>query len=318
MAPAGEMWGIATYFNATGSPWLPANLRRFCAGVRRQGLKLLIVELAPDGGRYEVADELCDLVVRRRGASLLWQKERLLNLGIAELPPECDSVVWLDADVVFERDDWVAATRQRLETCAAVQPFESACWLGPYESGAPREMAPGLGEGKTQRGMAATLADHPNRRRALADHFLHGHPGFAWAIRREVIERHGFYDRAVLGGGDTIQGHALYGDADFWRGRNFYSRELTRHELSAVAEWSAPLADDVSGRIGWVPGRVLHLFHGEMARRRYVERLQILKENDYDPRADIALDPSGCWRWSSEKPALHAAVAAYFAQRSAP
>ena len=35
----------------------------------------------------------------------------------------------------------------------------------------------------------------------------------------------------------------------------------------------------------------------------------------FDPQADIALAESGCWRWSSDKPELHRAVAEFFVKR---
>src|SRR3954452_243748 len=166
MPLAAAMWGVATYFRSTPSRWMRPNLLRFGERVRRQGLKLLIVELALGDQPYEVGDDVADLVIRRRARNLLWQKERLLNIGIAPLPADCEGVVWLDADVLFENDGWVEQTARLLDDHAAVQPFDTACWLDPDE-----------GVSMTQRGIAATLADHPSRRSALADHYIHGHPG---------------------------------------------------------------------------------------------------------------------------------------------
>ena len=40
-----------------------------------------------------------------------------------------------------------------------------------------------------------------------------------------------------------------------------------------------------------------------------------LAEFDFDPAADIALDRSGCWRWNSAKPRLHAWLQEYFESR---
>ena len=41
--------------------------------------------------------------------------------------------------------------------------------------------------------------------------FVIGHPGFAWAARREVITSAGFYDRSIIGGGDRIMLNAFTG-----------------------------------------------------------------------------------------------------------
>jgi len=67
--------------------------------------------------------------------------------------------------------------------------------------------------------------------------------------------------------------------------------------------------------MSYVPGRVFHLWHGDLRNRRYGERYRVPEFLDFDPGADIAIDESGCWRWSSDKPALHEYVLNYFAQR---
>src|SRR3954471_10354403 len=97
--PADDFWGIAAVF--APSPASVANLRRFSEGVRRQGLPLLIVELAFDDRPFRAPDAAADLVVRLRTRTVLWHKERLFNLAIQQLPPGCRYVAWLDADVLF-------------------------------------------------------------------------------------------------------------------------------------------------------------------------------------------------------------------------
>jgi hypothetical protein len=311
----GELWGVATFFNPTGSPILRENLALFSHGVRGQGIKLLVAELAFGDKSFEVPDKLADVVLRWRSDTVLWHKERLLNLGIEHLPRECDKVVWLDADILFENLAWVEETRRLLETYVVLQPYDTACWLPCGTHAASPYLSQGLGGGQSMRGMAFTLTHCHNRRRVLADYFEHGHSGFAWAMRRDVLDHHRLYDRRILGGGDIVIAHAIYGDRDFWRGRNVYCRHMTKKELASIADWSWRLDADVQGRVGYVPGRVLHLWHGELAQRHYVERLRILKENDFDPAQDVALDALGCWRWNSDKPNLHRRVRDYFAAR---
>ena len=64
--------------------------------------------------------------------------------------------------------------------------------------------------------------------------------------------------------------------------------------------------------MGYVPGR---LWHGDLRHRRYGDRYRVREFLDFDPSADIAIDDSGCWRWSSDKPDLHEYVYNYFDQR---
>ena len=313
------MWAITAFFNPTDSPALLENLQQFAPRVRRQGARLLIVELAFEDAPFVVDEALADRVVRLRSPDILWQKERLLNIGVAALPRDAEHVAWLDGDVIFENDAWVAETTAALADAAIVQPFASAAWLRPGERSAPPCLPPGIGEGREMGGFAATLAalDGEARRRALLDYTTHGHTGFAWAARRALLETHGLYDRAIVGGGDLINAHVFAGDADYLRGRGYCARMLTPAERAAVRAWGSDVARATGGRLGWVPGRVLHLFHGWLSRRAYDARTHILRDGAFDPLVDIAHDEGSAWRWAGATPELRARVREYFGARLA-
>lgn len=306
---AGALWGITTYSNPIRYANKLPHLRIFSERIRRQGLPLCIVELVTDGP-FEVDDALADLVLRVRSDAVMWQRERLLNIGLAALPGECDRVVWVDADLLFENDDWVAETRARLEEFAVVQPFDTASYLPP---GAIDPDAASATE--TRRGIAFTLSTHPDRPRALANYVEHGHTGFGWGFRRSIVARHGYYDGLVVGGADIVMAHAVYDDELFFAGRNYVSRRLPPRVLSHAAAWAAPVRAEVHASVGYTPGTVHHLWHGDMGRRRYVERLDLLRAADFDPAADIRVNDDGCWTWGSDKPALHRAVGDYLVGR---
>lgn len=63
-------------------------------------------------------------------------------------------------------------------------------------------------------------------------------------------------------------------------------------------------------------GTAFHLWHGELSDRQYAERHQRLREFNLDPFSDIARDENGCWRWNTDKGAMHAAVRRYFETRN--
>ncbi|MDP1569406.1 MAG: hypothetical protein Q8L86_05325 [Vicinamibacterales bacterium] len=305
-----DFWALTTVFEPVPRTTTLGHLALSARALRAQGVPLAIVELAFGDAPFRVADEAADLVVRRRSRTTLWHKERLLTLGVAALPEACRAVAWIDADVIFEDAGWADATRAQLKTVAVVQPFETACWLGPGETAAAAG-AP------TLPGFAATMARTADRRAALTRFERHGHTGFAWAARRDFLTAHGLYDRAIVGGGDFIAAHAFAADHDYLRGRHLALRRSPPAERAAIAAWGTPVAEATGGRIGWVPGRVLHLHHGDWQSRGYDERQAILHRAEFDPMADLTLDEAGCWQWASDKPALHAEVAAYFAARAA-
>jgi hypothetical protein len=213
----------------------------------------------------------------------------------------------------------VEQTRALLDQHVVVQPFEVACWLPEGATSAPDDLQAGdLAdlEGRQIAGFAAALAQAPDRRRALALNDRYWHTGFAWAARRELLDRHGLYDRAILGGGDLIAAHAFAADTDFLRGRHLYLREIVPPERRAIGAWGERVAEDTGGRVGWIAGRVCHLYHGPLAARRYVDRQQILRDAGFDPDTDLTADAAGCWQWNSAKPVLHAQVSDYFASRA--
>jgi len=316
---AGDLWGVTTWFNLRRHPLPLQNLQTFCRRVREQGLKLLIVELAFGDAPFELHEDLCDLLIRRRTQTVLWQKERMLNLGIAHLPPACDKVAWLDGDLIFENDDWVAQTSQLLESYVVVQPYETACWLPRDTETMPADAQRGIAEGRYLPGMVRGLSSYATdaeRNRALGNYLYAGHTGFAWSARRSLLERHGLYDRDIAGGGDVAIAHSLLGDEEFWQGKRFYCRWLTANTLADIARWGRAVHQDVAGSIAWTPGRVLHLWHGSIRSRHYTTRLKILHNSAFDACSDLAIDETGCWRWNSDKPILHDGVRDYLAART--
>jgi hypothetical protein len=85
-----------------------------------------------------------------------------------------------------------------------------------------------------------------------------------------------------------------------------------RHYLA----WARPYSASVMGRVGSVRGRLFHLWHGDIKDRRYGERHSRMQAFEFDPFDDIALGQDGCWRWNSDKKALHTFVRSYFESRN--
>jgi hypothetical protein len=92
--------------------------------------------------------------------------------------------------------------------------------------------------------------------------------------------------------------------------------QMSAHREEHYLAWARPYFETVRGRVGYIPGRLFHLWHGAMRDRRYEERHRSLKAFHFDPFTDIALGDSGCWRWSSDKRELHAFVSRYFESRN--
>ncbi len=115
-----DLWSITAYFNPLGSARRLDNYRAFRAALR---CRLVTVELG--FGEFALDTGDADILVQIPGRDLLWQKERLLNIALEQLPDDCDKVAWLDSDIVFVRRDWAAATSRALDDHRIVQPFST-------------------------------------------------------------------------------------------------------------------------------------------------------------------------------------------------
>ena len=143
--------------------------------------------------------------------------------------------------------------------------------------------------------------------------FLHGGPtqGLAWAARRTLLDKHGLYDGSIVGGGDRAIVCAALGRFDYC----VEAQRLGSREEKHYRRWGEPFFADVRAQVGYLEGRIFHLWHGNVKARGYARR-HCLAELGFDPFTDIAVDANGCWRWNSDKPDLHEYVRSYFASRN--
>ncbi len=307
----GKLWALTCYFNPEGYRSKRDNFRRFREGLAQQGVPLFAVELAFDDRAFELGPQDAEglLQVRCGSEGLLWQKERLLNLGLKALPADCDKVAWLDADILFSRPDWAEATAEALQRYVCVQCFTLSVRLRPDEVDTPaQDLELGASEHQVLHSMALGHALHgPD---CLDRYLLHGHSGYAWAGRRRVLERHGFYDCNILGNADLNIGHALLGGPAAIR-----AERLSTAAQGHVRAWADAIYTDVQGSVGYIDGLVRHLWHGTKQDRRYHERLEVLVDEDFDPATDLELNAQGLYRWATDKPGLHTWCKAYFGAR---
>jgi hypothetical protein len=306
---SGEIWGIVAYFNPVQYANKLQNLLWCSNRVRNQGLKLLVVELCFNDSPYVIPDNSADLVIRLRSTCVLWQKERLINIGVEKLPPICDKIVWLDADVAFEDPDWVRKTAKALEQASLVQPYSVAWWLPRDQQAIPDHMTANSFE-RIKHGFAFTH----NAERSTPT--LSGHPGFAWAAHRDILHRCGLYDRCIIGGADLAIAAAPFPDDHVAELREWLLRFCSVAQREDYVSWRNTFRKAVDTKISYVDGTVFHRWHGDQHDRSYAARHLMLKTANFNPWVDLTFDHDECWSWNSQKPSLHQAVAAYFRNRN--
>ncbi|HET8799047.1 MAG TPA: hypothetical protein VFO89_15240 [Thermoanaerobaculia bacterium] len=298
-----RVWVVTSFFNPARFATKRRNYERFRAGLAAAGVPCLTVECAFDGLPFELRASSSVLHVRSR--DVLWQKERLLNVAITALPRTCTKVVWLDCDVLFESSRWVADVDAVLERCAVMQPFTTVVRL-------PRGAVDDDGTGKRWTSFSAVYERDPALA-ASGDFAPHGHTGFAWAARREVLQEVGLYDACIAGSADHLMAHVFAG--------NYANACITRIVGSSgpyrehFLRWAERAHAIVRGNLGSGSGTLRHLWHGDDVHRRYVERNEQLARSAFDPNRHIAVAPNGCWEWCDGAAELRDWMIGYFASR---
>jgi hypothetical protein len=301
-----SLWAITAYFNPMGYRRRLENFRVFR---NRLTAPLIAVELS-FGSEFDLAEGDADVLIQLRGQDVMFQKERLLNVALSALPAECQVVAWLDCDVIFEDNGWPERTLDALERNRVVQLFEAFHEL-PAE--VPQAELLRVKPTATRRAWVAEI-----RRGSCADDVLSVDfrlqglmSGGGWACHRELIVQSGFYDACIMGSGNRVFAAAAIGRlSDAVRYLRLTPPWREHYEARAT-----PVAERIGGRIGCVEGAVRHLWHGDLRNRRYGQRHIDFERFQFDPSVDLRIDPSGAFRWASDKPEMHRFVRDYFRSR---
>ena len=275
---------------------------------KRQGLKLLCVELAFEDRPFELNSEDADKLVQVRSNSIMWQKERLLNIGLDHLPEDCDKIAWLDSDIIFENENWVQETCELLEKYIVVRPFSFFVALPEnYESFDIFNFERGTENGQFLPGFSYTAK---NIGFGVVSSKI-CKPGIAWAAKRELIDSVKFFDKAILGGGDDVMACAFL---------NKNSRcnigDIPSKLKESCKNWETKFLQLWGGaKVFYTNGIVLHLWHGEYKNRSYQTRYDCAIEYDFDPDFDLAINKYGCFEWRSVGYSFRKSVENYFFER---
>ena len=265
------------------------------------GVKLTTVECAYGDRPYELNTNPHVQHVPVRSKTLMWNKEAMINCGIARLPADWKYVAWIDADIMFRKPGWAAETVHALQLYDVVQPWSDCYDLGPDDDHlhAHKSFCRLYKEGKP-----IVPSGAPG--------YEFAHPGYAWAATRPALERlGGLLDIAALGAGDHHMALGLIG-----RAAESLPGGIHANYRRAVMRWQERAARFTCGNIGYVPGSIEHRWHGPKLARKYVDRWSILVKHHFDPEEDLKRNTSGLLELAGNKPEFHRDIEAYMRQRN--
>jgi hypothetical protein len=306
----GTLWGVTTYFNPAGYRNRLRNYDIFSRRIRSQGLPLIVAEAAFGDAPFVLPDDAADIVVRVRTKGVLWQKERLLNLARRHLPPDCDKMVWLDADICFLNSSWPAMVADALEQYIIVQPYRTM-QQAPQGYVPPDHLQ--LID-RSLRGECGYSSAHSYRTlNGQSRRMLSGYPGYACAARRSVMDEiDGLYEYMIVGGGDSLFFGACHG---IHFAENNYICEQEGCIREHTESWCDAVYRNVGGSVCSIDADSVHLWHGDRNERFYAERRILLR--DFNPLRDLHANKDGCLEWTdAADPALKRNVELYFSVRN--
>lgn len=260
-----------------------ANYLVFRTALETAGLR---VYTAAAGDDVPGADWLYDLAKNQT----LWQKERMLNLAVQQLPSDLDVVAWCDADLIFDCESIAQAITHAARVWPVAQLWQYVTMIGPD---ARPEAWPG---GVLQ---AESIASYHYQRPGLPIDPRAGHPGFAWVMRRDSWDAMGgLYEYDPSGIADGMMAAAWLGAG----AHNPYLRNAPPAMCRHALEWCRQADRVIRGRVGYVPLAIGHLYHGAIRDRQYPERRRQLLAAGYSPTDHVTATSGGLLAWSDAAP----------------
>jgi hypothetical protein len=265
---------ISCFYNPEGNPYRLIAFQKWYNSIKHLPHRIIECLIGPNAkSQLPKSASITQITTD----SLLWHKESLLNKIIADLPPYFKYVFWLDADVLFTNQNWLVESVNELkERAAIVQPFEYCVHLQRnkltphFNIEIERKAATNanLRHQDLWRSFAANCNLSPRVLAVSENYDVHGHVGFAWGARREVLDQCPLYDRALIGGADHIIAHAAMGQIPHSCIRKGFADNIKEVEL-----WSRLFYKAVKGQVSYANGDLYHIWHGDLSARQYLKRV---------------------------------------------
>jgi hypothetical protein len=298
-------WGITTYFNPCGYKRRYRNYMAFRESSKKQGLKLVTVELALNNDKHRLTEDDADIMIHVKSNSVLWHKENLINIGLNYLlqnKVDCKYMCWLDCDLIFDNNNWIEETKKLLDKYSLVQPFE-VVWDMDLTNKVLRKSS---GYGRLCKRASSQKKQHKTKTSATW--------GFGWAVKTSFLQStNGLYEHNVVGGYDSLMKFAFgLQELDNFMQSDRISEPHRDHLLSYINRCPKITVSDVH----CTTGVIRHMWHGSKENRQYKSRHKMLFENNYDPNLHIIYNNYGCLEWSDRAPSkLKSQIEKYFSKR---
>ena len=284
--------------------------KKFAQKVEDAGAILYTIEMAFGDRPHSVTSPTNHRHVQLRSYFEIWHKENMLKIGMQNLPEDWEYVAWIDSDVTFAREDWVNETIEQLQHYRVIQMFSHAQDLSPRHE--PMLMHTGFIHDWYHGSMTFNPAGNSGKKSGYGGYGMQeGHPGYAWAARREAIDNlGGLIDWAILGSADRHMACALIGEVD-----KSYHPDVHPNYKILAQQWQDRADKYIKRDVGYMDGLITHAYHGRKSNRGYTNRWKILVDHQFDPIGDIYPDAQGLLQIHDDNIPQRDAIRRYFRSR---
>jgi hypothetical protein len=246
-----DMLIIIPYFSPCNSVRMLQNLLLVKNKLEESKTPFLIIHaLFPDS--IEMSEH-SDTYMTVRTSSYAFLKENLANIAINKFKSMYSKFVILDADIIFGRKAWYDNLSNMLDEYDIVQPYS-------YFKCLDSNFVNVIASGTSAFANACSLTKKTNP--------FHGHPGYAIAFTKSFFDTHGYLDKSVIGGGDTLICSLALKKQIFANTRNsatiqyLYNKHLIKEHV----------------KVACMDGTVYHLYHNTDNHRQYTTRYLVLEK----------------------------------------
>jgi hypothetical protein len=205
-----QVYILCCYFNFCSEPIKLKNYRIFKKNIKSyEGVKIVCVEFNPYGN-FELNDSDADILIQLKDGDIMWQKERLLNIGLEQINKVSSNgiVIMSDTDILFNSKTLIDTVKNAIPKFKVIQCFSKIFHLKKElcnEQLNIQQLDVKNGDNFTAEYNSCISAYN------LYGNFSNGAAGYLWAFDLRTINAIKFYDKNILGSGDRICAAAFIG-----------------------------------------------------------------------------------------------------------
>jgi hypothetical protein len=303
-----KVWAVCCYFNFTSSQFRLQNYKIFRENLKKHDVKLLTLEFDING-IYELKEEDADVLIQLTDGDLMWQKERLLNIGIDHLPTDTDIVMILDTDVIFGNEDVIDRLKKSMEKYKVVQCFSKTMQLNPYLFKLKNFDISKIDITKKYNFHEIYDNNSLVKNTINPEKSYASSTGLAWAYRYETIKKIKMFEGKIVGSGD---------EATSWALLRLFKKSFLIGTGNSWLEYADMIRNYVDlSEIRYLEDTVIFsLYHGEKEDRGYLNRYDIFNQYDFDSSKDLIAEEGKPFKFKENVPlSLREYIKQYFINR---